>query len=848
MRKLLGLVIVLVLVFVLAWFLSRRAAAPAIVSVPSTEPVVVEAKNVELTPLEDSIASDESASPARVPATIVPPAGAAPPRPELTEIRGRLLLASGEPALGVKLKLSGHEGNAEHVRRYGLPQNWEDIATTNDSDGRFSIRFDPPRAFQFFLETKSKGHCEANWRWGELEPHSVVDVGDVTLVRGGSVNARIVDKNGRVLTKGWSVYADAQLRDHSNGRDETRVIKYSCDSRGGFVLPGLPPGRVHLQAYSEVANWVEGPTVDVVENHVTAADILYDAPSVEGRISVVVFTPPFYIFEFEDNFDFVIRGLGIEERKASKVPNSSQMFTFPDLPAGLYEIELRDERFQPWSRSDVKPGTSVDARLKGNASAVLIVTDAATREPVNRYALDVRFDKSNSSPNSFRILEPKKDPPAGGRFTGLIPVTQTFIVRADGFSVCELSLPDLRPNEERKLVALLTRASGLTGRVVSGPGSTPIERAVVTLVPIRPNAGEHQIFRSKDDPDALTTESDAGGRFEFRGVSVGKYNLTASLTRFFSVERALSVDPGSTAQDVELPLPPRAWLSGKLLAPEGTSFAGLTAIAIPKSVLDKDPHAERNRIFFGKDDAATDIGADGTFRLGPLPPGEVQVTVRMPDSPYSHGTSGWSTVQGRGIEVGNVMLEPNGETVQEFDFRSWLPGTIEIQATVNGRPASAFRVNIDDPEHRGTAAILQLDSKGMATSKPLAPGSYEISVYPEGSSVPSVTKQRRDLAPGEAAKVSLSWNHVSGTVRVLDDATGKPLAGQRVTIGPDSDRFGMGTSLDCDKDGVARLELVVGRYRIAIANEHSGIGPNAGVVIDWLESGPASKEIRLRPK
>lgn len=90
-----------------------------------------------------------------------------------------------------------------------MPDDWEDLGADTDQDGRFALRFEPPRAFQFTLDAKTPGYSEASRRWGEIPPGDVVDVGEVTLLRAGVIEGQIVDGNGNPLTgPGWMVYAD----------------------------------------------------------------------------------------------------------------------------------------------------------------------------------------------------------------------------------------------------------------------------------------------------------------------------------------------------------------------------------------------------------------------------------------------------------------------------------------------------------------------------------------------------------------------------------------------------------------------------------------------------------------
>src|SRR5262249_11490511 len=131
------------------------------------------------------------------------------PSASLAEIKGRFLLPGEAPASGVEVQTHGWPGNQERVMKFGEPDKWEDPKTTSGPDGRFSIRLDPPRAFQFTLDARCAGYGGVSWRWSETAPAETKDVGDVELTIGGAIVGRVLDPAGNALTKDWMVYADS---------------------------------------------------------------------------------------------------------------------------------------------------------------------------------------------------------------------------------------------------------------------------------------------------------------------------------------------------------------------------------------------------------------------------------------------------------------------------------------------------------------------------------------------------------------------------------------------------------------------------------------------------------------
>lgn len=807
----------------------ERAAAPAVVPAEIAAP-------------------SASAEPARAAAPVdIAPAAKEPTRSAISstpcELRGRFTLAGGAPARDVALSVMGWGGNSDRVRKYGEPENWVEPTGTSGADGSFSIRFDPPRAYQFVLRAKLPGWCEASWRWSEIEPGSVVDVGTVELVRGGSIRGRIVDAKGRVLSKGWRVYAEGSNGDRAQEREATRVHGAPDATTGEYVLEGLPPGRARLKANSRLANWIEGPIVEVRAGEETLADIPYTGPDNESRISVVTFCRPFYVFE-GDPAEIVLLGAGPAPRTAKKIENSSQSFSFEDVPPGSYTVEVRDPRFEPWSKSGVQPGTSVDAHLKGSAAVVLQVFDENGR-PVPRYALDVRFDKATFGPSTFRVLEAKDEPPAGGLFDGLIPHDQTFVVLVDGYAPCEVPFPDLKAGEKRAGVARLSHGERVAGRVVAGAAKTPLAGAKVVLGKRR--ATESGYFGDSSAADAKEAASDAQGRFAFEGVPPGEWEVRASRGPLFAAQVALIVASGTPVPQVEVVLPEPAYLAGRLIGPEGASFDGIRMRATPTSKDEDEAERMIDMLFFAGEDSAVPVSATGAFRIGPMPVGDVAVSLLMPGVvvPVENGSS---TVEGPSLELGNVLLSADGDTVRDFDIRDRFPGTIAVRVRIDGAPAASYVVLITEAGgYARTAGSIRLDAQGFGRSAPLLPGTYSFLTRPLDSAWIDRSNVRGTLKAAQSIELDIDVQLVTGTLRVLDATNRAPYANGDFALQYEAERSGPSARGRTDPTGVARLQLPIGRYRVTAGNVSGYFQPERSVVIDWTPAGPVPAEIELPP-
>jgi hypothetical protein len=843
-RRVLALVLVIAAAAIV-WFFLRTEDKP-LTPAPAPVPQVQAAAAAQAT--EEIAAPSAPSEPARA----VAPAEAAPlaksvddkvaTASTLCELRGKFTVAGGAPARDVALSVMGWEGNSDRVRKYGEPEHWTEPTGTSNADGSFSIRFDPPRAYQFVLSAKLPGWCESSWRWGEIEPGKTVDVGTVELVRGGSIRGRIVDAKGRVLSKGWQVYAEASNGQRTEEREPTRVYGAPDAATGEFLLDGLPAGRARLSAQSRMANWIDGPIVEVRAGEESTADIQYTGPDNESRITVVTFCRPFYVFESEPG-EILLTGADLEPRKAAKIENSSQSFSFENVPPGSYTVEIRDPRFQPWSKAGVQPGTSLDARLKGSAAVSLQVQDDAG-QAVSHYTLDVRFDKANFGPSTFRVLEAKEEPPAGGLFDGLIPHDQTFIVQVDGYAPCEVPIPDLKPNERRAVSARVSHGERVVGRVVTGAQKTPFAGAKVVLSRAHKDEGG---FFGSDRADEKETTSDAQGRFVFEGVPAADWEVRASRGPLFEARSALTVVAGTAVLEVEVALPAPAWLSGKLIGPEGASFENLRMQAMPVTKDEDEAERIRDALFFSRDEATVTVSPTGAFRIGPLPIGEVSVSLVLPELVIPH-ENGSSTVNGASIDLGSVALSAEGDTHKDFDVRAQFPGSIAVRVRVNGQPAASHLVLInEDSEYQPRASAVQLDAQGFGRSGPVKPGTYVFLTSPLDCAWIDKSSVRRTLKAGESIEVDIDVQLVTGKLHVLDAATSAPVANGSISLEYEGERGGSSARGRTDSKGDAQLQLPLGRFRVMAGNVSGYFPPDQSVVIDWTPAGPVPAEVKLPP-
>ncbi len=822
MRILLALIAVLVLAALGLWFfVGGESASP--IAVGDAHELSNPAHATEASPLDKQAGDAASKSSAR--STGVVPrteSKAAAPSAHLAEIRGRVLLPGGAPAAEVAIELLGRPADQERLIQNGLPDHWDDLNAATGADGRFSIRFDPPLAYQFALNVHSNGFATASWRWNEIAADEIKDIGDVELVRGGSIAGRIVDTKGNTLKNGWSVFAETAIVGHegerSAGRDRTRGRADVDPNSGEFRIEDMPPGSTHVGAHSDLVGRIEGPSVEVRAGEVVEATIRYEGPDVGSRITLTIHSEPFHVYAL-DVRDIVLRGASIEPRRAEHEPQGSQ-FHFDDLPAGRYTLEISDPKFLPWSKDGVAPGTVVDAKLKGSASIRLEVVDAKKNQKLVPSRILVRFDKANFSPNEFQIHSRGADLPKNGVFDGLIPVDQTLIVSADGYADCEVPVPDLNPNEVRKLRAAMASGTRIGGRVVVGEARTPAASVEVVLEDSSNAFDQRRLDLSRAESELQSTRSvtDASGHFLFALVSPGKHRLRASYSPLLATETEVDATDGADKLDLVLTLPPCSSLVGRIIAPEGASFEGLSLFAAPAQAASKVTMNDLATKQVAREKTAVGIASDGSFRTGPLALGEMQVALRLARATIPLGFHAAKDTDDVSIDLGRVTLTAGAETHHDFDARAIFPGRIAIRLRVNGAQSPGAVIEARDAEKPwqidGAAFV---DSNATCTTNPLACKSYRLIARDTEYAWFFVAPDIVTVKPGETASTSIDVTLAEGVLQMLDDnkmpaRVVKPVAIRREGENVDSPLAQV--SLATNSDGRLQLRLPPGSYRL----------------------------------
>ncbi|HET6201686.1 MAG TPA: carboxypeptidase-like regulatory domain-containing protein [Planctomycetota bacterium] len=694
------------------------------------------------------------------------------------------------------------------------------------------------------MDAKLPGHAETSWRWGELPPGEVVDLREIALVRTGSIAGRVVNRDGKPAGGRWHVYADTAYRQPGEGGEITRVRGPADPVTGEFRLEDLPPGPAKLKADSRIANWIDGPTVNVEIGKEARADIVYEGPDNSRRITVVPFTGRFHIFA-NDVGSITLLGSPRGPLVARKIERSSQSWSFDDLDPGSYTIEIRDPRFKPWVREGVFPGSSVDARLEGSAACSITVVDGGGA-PVHDYRLKIRyrFSDRSVSPDEFELRGRGQPEPEGGVYPGIVPGDCTLVVEVPGHAVAEAPIDHLKPDETRVVSVRLDAGATVAGFVFQSDGRTPVGKVKVRLCPREAPPSEASRVVDHDSESGPETKTDASGRFEFPNVSGGRYRVLAELSPLVAAERVVGVEASRSPGPIRILLPDFGHLRGKVLGPPGARFDGLQMSARP----DED-HPDEPFYWLEHEPPVAEVAADGSFRVGPLPAGRVRVSARLGQVFLPTGFDSSTGTEGATLELARVEVREGPDTEAEFDLRERFPGSLLVTATVDGRPAPGLVVELasDLGETGG-----QLGADGTARLGPLFAGEWIPWVRPiEGGWLVSSAPVRVPPAGEESVRIEVKL--VEGTLLVLDAESGKPLANRNVLMlfTRELERGRTVTwpnKARTDGEGIVTFRLPPGTQSLADGGDGRGFFlPGAGSVeVPWPPASGPPLEVRIR--
>jgi hypothetical protein len=673
---------------------------------------------------------------------------------------------------------------------------FRDRELVTDASGAFVLRFDPPRDLQLRLVAKLEKHAQVSWSWDQTAPGEVRDLGDTTLLRGATVTGRIVGADGRCPPGDWLVSGHGMATPLAEGSEATIVSAAPDAETHQFRLVDLPPGHVWLTATCSLGAKAAGPIVELHPGDAQEVDISYTEIDLRRRIAVEVVVEPIDTF-YDEVSEIVLSGPAIGVRRIK--PRMGTTPSFDDLPPGRYAVEVNDARCQPWRREGVEPGTAVSAHLVGPAQLRLSAVDADTSAPIPAFRASTLVRAARFQPAVFPLWR-GEEPPERGLVDHVLATNEMLIVQADGYAECRVPLVGLGAGEVRSLEVRLARGATVSGVVLESDGVTPAARTLVALaasLQADELAGDFAVVEAPP----LETRTDDDGWFAFPCVRRGSYALAAGPR---AAQIARSLDIAGADVDVELILPPSGSLGGRLIAPEATRFADWRVGLLP---LDFGGENSRQR-WLGE----TALARDGTFRFDRVPAGTARVVLVLPDVISVWGFRPMRGLRGATIPLGEAVVQPGEATCQDFDLGSRLPGSAHITVQIDGAPAAGAMVQLFTAGVGLTGAAI-LDEQGTAHIRSLPPGLCQFQVGSIDQSWFLASQVLGAVASGREMEVAIASELISGTLLIVDAATGKPLPKQCLRFNAAGWTDG-GFFAHSNDQGEVHLCLAPGSYQI----------------------------------
>jgi len=318
------------------------------------------------------------------------------------------------------------------------------------------------------------------------------------------------------------------------------------------------------------------------------------------------------------------------------------------------------------------------------------------------------------------------------------------------------SIPGLQPRDPVQQQPPATGTSHIKGRVIAADTGQAIRRAVVRI-----SAAELREMR--------TTSTDPEGRYEFRDLPAGRYNVSATKgafvtlnygqTRPFEQGRPLQLLDNQTVEKIDFALPRGSIITGRVLDEYGDPVADVQVAPMRMQFSQQG----RRPMPSGRIATTNDVGE---FRMFGLPPGEyfVSATQRSFDGPLgaTNDRSGYAATYypaTPNVAEAQTVRVGVGETVSDINVMLAPTRTARVSGVAldaEGKPNNSGMVMVfqmNGGMFMGTQGA-QIRPDGTFSIGGLAPGEYLIRTMGLGGPDP--------MTSGGSVKVTLNGADVDG--------------------------------------------------------------------------------------
>lgn len=421
---------------------------------------------------------------------------------------------------------------------------------------------------------------------------------DLNWQRGGSLEGWVVSAEEDGLSA--EVEIEPELRAPSadqalQRRWALRSTLVESDDQGFFRASGLAPGRYSIQASKEGfesgLRWLQVPP----EAKLVLDEPLTLVPVASLEIQV---DPP--IDPWGDPWRIEVARptstSGTYESVTTGDSDYSGLWSRRKLPANDYLLTIRDSKNSTWVSETLEVFYGMP--LQFYAIDLIPIRGELTLGGEGR-AGEIVFGGVDGH-ISISVISDEE-----GRFDGLLPYGGRWPLELrladgmDGHFALESVVVEKKPGKSYAELDIALPDTVLRGRVLEdGEPTRAVVLAVRTMNDGHPSGSGHQ----RRDISLVTKPDD--GRFEVRGLSEGKIQLSAYRGELSSTIHVIELAEDMKPQEIELELQPKKELEGRLVSESGSTIANASILAQPNVGLI----------------TGTQSGLDGRFNLR-FPPG-----------------------------------------------------------------------------------------------------------------------------------------------------------------------------------------------------------------------------------
>jgi hypothetical protein len=585
---------------------------------------------------------------------------------------------------------------------------------------------------------------------------------------------RVVDENGAAVPG-----AVLEVRPEGDPTAAEPLQRADADTRGAFVLHGLPAGSYALSARAPLHELAVLPNVRTPTTAEGLQVVLVRTSALRGEVRAADGSPA-------ARATVTAAGSGLWPPRSLETDDQGK-FELSPLPAGIYELRAKlgaavsapaeGVVLEPAAASFVALQLVPGADLRGR------VLDAATQQPLAKAEVVVVEDALSAVPA-------RTETDAKGEFvvSGLRPLVHRVWARSPGYVA--VAGQALEPGLALQVLSLL-RAGSVSGVIVDEHGQ-PVANAEIELSgvaidgsPMRvaapaqllagsnrpPPAGDNLgitegpipkvplIALPQSAPGALDTDavlaaagfaSDASGAFRIDGVAPGRVQVVARHASFAPSRSALeTLAPGGTLGSVRVVMTRGVDLTGRVLDARGFPAAGVRV----QLMLEGEPSAR-----------VTLSAADGGFAF-PAVRGSAVLSAHPNGSPEVRETL---ALEGSGPR--EVLLTLGG------DARTLAGRVVDAR----GFPIEGALVRVESKDARSPVVLSAASgSDGTFRIDGLPAPPYRLAVQRAGFApalLPALTPR-----PREEVRVALVTSAVLAG-QVLDRLRSEPIAGALVRL------------------------------------------------------------------